>query len=138
MGNISTILCGHRADAPISHTDSPVANTWADEILQGVTILPAFWEFGEMANMLIWGENAKPILTGAYQPADIAIAAAELAGGRVVALTNIRYGLHFLNDDDEEVSYDTGYDSLEMQIETVVGNHLYHSNGTLPIRFCPI
>ncbi len=54
-----------------------------------------------MADMLIWGDNAEPILTGVsgIQPS-IAIAAAETEpdGARIVAFTNIRYGLAFLND----------------------------------------
>ncbi len=59
-----------------------------------------------MANMLVFGEDAEPILTGS-EGLGIAIAAAESpsSGGRIIAFTNIRYGLHFLNDDNEQVTH---------------------------------
>ncbi len=74
---------------------------WSGEILKGVTSLPRFTDFGNMADLLLQGDNAKPILTGAGQiQPSIAIAAAEgePGGARIVAFTNIRYGLEFLND----------------------------------------
>ncbi len=65
--------------------------------------LPRYNDLGNMPNILVYGDNAKPVLTAPYKPYHIAIAAAEKHGGRLVALSNIRYGLHFLNDDDEQV-----------------------------------
>ncbi len=57
-----------------------------------------------MASLLVWGEHAEPILTGAYQPSDVAMAAAELQGqGRLVAFSHIKYGLQFLDNTDEKV-----------------------------------
>ncbi len=77
---------------------------WSREILQGVTSIPRFTDFGNMADLLLQGDNAKPILTGVGQiQPSIAIAAGEVEpdGARIVAFTNIRYGLEFLNDNQD-------------------------------------
>ncbi len=80
------------------------AHPWVSQILEDVSTLPRLSDYGNMANMIVFGEDAEPILTAPSQP-DIAIAAAESStdGGRIIAFTNIRYGLHFLNDNNQQV-----------------------------------
>ncbi len=53
--------------------------------------------------MFIWGNNARAILRESRQPTNVAIAAAENGNARLIAFTNIRYGLEFLENNNEKV-----------------------------------
>jgi len=60
---------------------------WRNELLQGVTALP---KIGSPGRIVVFGENAEPILTGLHEE-DVVIAAAKYGQGRVIAFSQDGY-----------------------------------------------
>ncbi|XP_013774531.1 TRPM8 channel-associated factor homolog [Limulus polyphemus] len=64
---------------------------WREEILKGISSVR---REGIPGTIVVWGDNAEPILTGQKEK-DILIAAAEYGKGRVVLFTHTSYGNAF-------------------------------------------
>ena len=63
--------------------------TWRENILSGVQSVPAR---GKVDTMVVYGEQAEPILT-THVPHEVFIAAAEYGKGRLVVFSGENYAL---------------------------------------------